>query len=146
MNEGFLTKKDLKDFANNSAGLISKAVNGMVKKGYTDAQIGSRLEDLADDLLLTSKYWQRSAREVQESINQQKAAGQWLTETQQDSIVKFRELNRQLSLLSDARQVAFVDGFMKSLDPKVTEEFLKNLSNLTPYFTKLVQEVSLKLL
>ncbi|EOU5834068.1 hypothetical protein ACOAF3_004672, partial [Shigella sonnei] len=59
MNEGFLTKKDLKDFANNSAGLISKAVNGMVKKGYTDAQIGSRLEDLADDLLLTSKYWQR---------------------------------------------------------------------------------------
>ncbi|ENC3007363.1 hypothetical protein ACAB93_004585, partial [Shigella sonnei] len=57
MNEGFLTKKDLKDFANNSAGLISKAVNGMVKKGYTDAQIGSRLEDLADDLLLTSKYW-----------------------------------------------------------------------------------------
>lgn len=137
MNEGFLTKKDLKDFANNSAGLISKAVNGMVKKGYTDAQIGSRLEDLADDLLLTSKYWQRSAREVQESINQQKAAGQWLTETQQDSIVKFRELNRQLSQLSDARQVAFVDGFMKSLDPKVTEEFMKNLSNLTPYFTKL---------
>ncbi|URU65513.1 hypothetical protein NBY25_05710 [Escherichia coli] len=137
MNEGFLTKKDLKDFANNSAGLISKAVNGMVKKGYTDAQIGSRLEDLADDLLLTSKYWQRSAREVQESINQQKAAGQWLTETQQESIVKFRELNRQLSQLSDARQVAFVDGFMKSLDPKVTEEFMKNLSNLTPYFTKL---------
>ncbi|END7366601.1 hypothetical protein ACD458_004695, partial [Shigella sonnei] len=74
MNEGFLTKKDLKDFANNSAGLISKAVNGMVKKGYTDAQIGSRLEDLADDLLLTSKYWQRSAREVQASITQQKAA------------------------------------------------------------------------
>ncbi|HAV8399000.1 TPA: hypothetical protein JLC83_002596 [Escherichia coli] len=137
MNEGFLTKKDLKDFANNSAGLISKAVNGMVKKGYTDAQIGSRLEDLADDLLLTSKYWQRSAREVQESIDQQKAAGQWLTETQQESIVKFRELNRQLSQLSDARQVAFVDGFMKSLDPKVTEEFMKNLSNLTPYFTKL---------
>ncbi|WP_346587890.1 hypothetical protein [Escherichia coli] len=137
MNEGFLTKKDLKDFANNSAGLISKAVNGMVKKGYTDAQIGSRLEDLADDLLLTSKYWQRSAREVQASITQQKAAGQWLTETQQDSIVKFRELNRQLSQLSDARQVAFVDGFMKSLDPKVTEEFMKNLSNLTPYFTKL---------
>ncbi len=137
MNEGFLTKKDLKDFANNSAGLISKAVNGMVKKGYTDAQIGSRLEDLADDLLLTSKYWQRSAREVQESINQQKASGKWLTETQQESIVKFRELNRQLSQLSDARQVAFVDGFMKSLDPKVTEEFMKNLSNLTPYFTKL---------
>ncbi|CST49247.1 Uncharacterised protein [Shigella sonnei] len=68
MNEGFLTKKDLKDFANNSAGLISKAVNGMVKKGYTDAQIGSRLEDLAG--------------EVQASITQQKAAGQWLTETQ----------------------------------------------------------------
>ena len=56
-----------------------------------------------------------------------KASGKWLTETQQESIVKFRELNRQLSQLSDARQVAFVDGFMKSLDPKVTEEFMKNL-------------------
>ncbi|MCZ5975418.1 hypothetical protein O5172_24585, partial [Escherichia coli] len=92
---------------------------------------------LGDDLMLTSKYWQRSVKDVQESINQQKSSGKWLTETQQESIVKFRELNRQLSQLSDARQVAFVDGFMKSLDPKVTEEFMKNLSNLTPYFTKL---------
>ncbi|EEQ8461841.1 hypothetical protein AC081_005392, partial [Escherichia coli] len=89
----------------------------------------------------TSKYWQRSVKDVQESINQQKASGKWLTETQQESIVKFRELNRQLSQLSDARQVAFVDGFMKSLDPKVTEEFMKNLSNLTPYFTKLGEAV-----
>ena len=67
MNEGFLTKKDLKDFADNPAGLVSKAVNGMVKKGYSDAQIGSRLEDLADDLMLTSKYWTRSAKEVEQS-------------------------------------------------------------------------------
>lgn len=137
LNIGVINKSDLKKFADNPAGLISKAVNGMMKKGFSDSQIGQRLEDLGDDLMLTSKYWQRSVKDVQESINQQKASGKWLTETQQDSIVKFRELNRQLSQLSDARQVAFVDGFMKSLDPKVTEEFLKNLSNLTPYFTKL---------
>lgn len=137
LNIGVINKSDLKKFADNPAGLISKAVNGMMKKGFSDSQIGQRLEDLGDDLMLTSKYWQRSVKDVQESINQQKASGKWLTETQQESIVKFRELNRQLSQLSDARQVAFVDGFMKSLDPKVTEEFLKNLSNLTPYFTKL---------
>ncbi len=137
LNIGVINKSDLKKFADNPAGLISKAVNGMMKKGFSDSQIGQRLEDLGDDLMLTSKYWQRSVKDVQESINQQKASGKWLTETQQDSIVKFRELNRQLSQLSDARQVAFVDGFMKSLDPKVTEEFMKNLSNLTPYFTKL---------
>lgn len=64
MNEGFLTKKDLKDFADNPAGLVSKAVQGMVAKGYSDAQIGSRLEDLADDLMLTSKYWTRSAKVI----------------------------------------------------------------------------------
>ncbi|EIQ6798755.1 hypothetical protein LVO28_004484, partial [Escherichia fergusonii] len=137
LNIGVINKSDLKKFADNPAGLISKAVNGMMKKGFSDSQIGQRLEDLGDDLMLTSKYWQRSVKDVQESINQQKASGKWLTETQQESIVKFRELNRQLSQLSDARQVAFVDGFMKSLDPKVTEEFMKNLSNLTPYFTKL---------
>ncbi|EFH8064437.1 hypothetical protein GJO52_24200, partial [Escherichia coli] len=137
LNIGVINKSDLKKFADNPAGLISKAVNGMMKKGFSDSQIGQRLEDLGDDLMLTSKYWQRSVKDVQESINQQKASGKWLTETQQDSIVKFRELNRQLSQLSDARQVAFVDGFMKSLDPKVTEEFMKNLSNLTPYFTRL---------
>ncbi|EOM6458353.1 hypothetical protein ACMH1U_002032 [Escherichia coli] len=141
LNIGVINKSDLKKFADNPAGLISKAVNGMMKKGFSDSQIGQRLEDLGDDLMLTSKYWQRSVKDVQESINQQKASGKWLTETQQDSIVKFRELNRQLSQLSDARQVAFVDGFMKSLDPKVTEEFLKNLSNLTPYFTKLGEAV-----
>lgn len=83
--------------------------------------------------MLTSKYWQRSVKDVQESINQQKASGKWLTETQQESIVKFRELNRQLSQLSDARQVAFVDGFMKSLDPKVTEEFMKTFL-ISPVF------------
>ncbi|EEZ6055654.1 hypothetical protein ACGV6K_004552, partial [Escherichia coli] len=137
LNIGVINKSDLKKFADNPAGLISKAVNGMMKKGFSDSQIGQRLEDLGDDLMLTSKYWQRSVKDVQTSIEQQKASGKWLTETQQDSIVKFRELNRQLSQLSDARQVAFVDGFMKSLDPKVTEEFMKNLSNLTPYFTKL---------
>ncbi|EQA0848153.1 hypothetical protein BBB13_004427 [Escherichia coli] len=137
LNIGVINKSDLKKFADNPAGLISKAVNGMMKKGFSDSQIGQRLEDLGDDLMLTSKYWQRSVKDVQESINQQKASGKWLTETQQESIVKFRELNRQLSQLSDARQVAFVDGFMKSLDPKVTEEFMKNLSNLTSYFTKL---------
>ena len=137
LNIGVINKSDLKKFADNPAGLISKAVNGMMKKGFSDSQIGQRLEDLGDDLMLTSKYWQRSVKDVQTSIEQQKASGKWLTETQQESIVKFRELNRQLSQLSDARQVAFVDGFMKSLDPKVTEEFMKNLSNLTPYFTKL---------
>lgn len=115
LNIGVINKSDLKKFADNPAGLISKAVNGMMKKGFSDSQIGQRLEDLGDDLMLTSKYWQRSVKDVQESINQQKASGKWLTETQQDSIVKFRELNRQLSQLSDARQVAFVDGFMKSL-------------------------------
>ena len=141
LNIGVINKSDLKKFADNPAGLISKAVNGMMKKGFSDSQIGQRLEDLGDELMLTSKYWQRSVKDVQESINQQKASGKWLTETQQESIVKFRELNRQLSQLSDARQVAFVDGFMKSLDPKVTEEFLKNLSNLTPYFTKLGEAV-----
>lgn len=141
LNIGVINKSDLKKFADNPAGLISKAVNGMMKKGFSDSQIGQRLEDLGDDLMLTSKYWQRSVKDVQESINQQKASGKWLTETQQDSIVKFRELNRQLSQLSDARQVAFVDGFMKSLDPKVTEEFMKNLSNLTPYFTSLGEAV-----
>ncbi|WP_097842155.1 hypothetical protein [Escherichia coli] len=141
LNIGVINKSDLKKFADNPAGLISKAVNGMMKKGFSDSQIGQRLEDLGDDLMLTSKYWQRSVKDVQESINQQKASGKWLTETQQESIVKFRELNRQLSQLSDARQVAFVDGFMKSLDPKVTEEFMKNLSNLTPYFTKLGEAV-----
>ncbi|EJQ8373165.1 hypothetical protein N0O65_005584, partial [Escherichia coli] len=141
LNIGVINKSDLKKFADNPAGLISKAVNGMMKKGFSDSQIGQRLEDLGDDLMLASKYWQRSVKDVQESINQQKASGKWLTETQQESIVKFRELNRQLSQLSDARQVAFVDGFMKSLDPKVTEEFMKNLSNLTPYFTKLGEAV-----
>lgn len=141
LNIGVINKSDLKKFADNPAGLISKAVNGMMKKGFSDSQIGQRLEDLGDDLMLTSKYWQRSVKDVQESINQQKASGKWLTETQQESIVKFRELNRQLSQLSDARQVAFVDGFMKSLDPKVTEEFMKNLSNLTPYFTKLGEAI-----
>ncbi|MCZ4185073.1 hypothetical protein [Escherichia coli] len=141
LNIGVINKSDLKKFADNPAGLISKAVNGMMKKGFSDSQIGQRLEDLGDDLMLTSKYWQRSVKDVQESINQQKASGKWLTETQQESIVKFRELNRQLSQLSDARQVAFVDGFMKSLDPKVTEEFMKNLSNLTPYFTSLGEAV-----
>ncbi|EHR0846352.1 hypothetical protein R1227_001052 [Escherichia coli] len=141
LNIGVINKSDLKKFADNPAGLISKAVNGMMKKGFSDSQIGQRLEDLGDDLMLTSKYWQRSVKDVQESINQQKASGKWLTETQQESIVKFREQNRQLSQLSDARQVAFVDGFMKSLDPKVTEEFMKNLSNLTPYFTKLGEAV-----
>lgn len=98
--------------------------------------------------MLTSKYWQRSVKDVQESINQQKASGKWLTETQQESIVKFRELNRQLSQLSDARQVAFVDGFMKSLDPKVTEEFMKTFLislRILQSWEKL-QEVSLKLL
>ncbi|HDP6731962.1 TPA: hypothetical protein QIC67_004726, partial [Escherichia coli] len=108
LNIGVINKSDLKKFADNPAGLISKAVNGMMKKGFSDSQIGQRLEDLGDDLMLTSKYWQRSVKDVQTSIEQQKASGKWLTETQQDSIVKFRELNRQLSQLSDARQVAFV--------------------------------------
>ncbi|OJR56406.1 hypothetical protein, partial [Escherichia coli] len=123
MNEGFLTKKDLKDFADNPAGLVSKAVQGMVKKGYSDAQIGSRLEDLADDLMLTSKYWTRSAKEVEQSAREQRESGRWVTQAQQESVIKFRELNNALSGLSDSQGIAFVDGFMKSLDPKVIEEF-----------------------
>lgn len=141
MNEGFLTKKDLKDFADNPAGLVSKAVQGMVKKGYSDAQIGSRLEDLADDLMLTSKYWTRSAKEVEQSAREQRESGRWVTQAQQESVIKFRELNNALSGLSDSQGIAFVDGFMKSLDPKVIEEFKKSMVAMLPMFTKLGEAI-----
>ena len=138
MNEGFLTKKDLKDFADN---LVSKAVQGMVAKGYSDAQIGSRLEDLADDLMLTSKYWTRSAKEVEQSAREQRESGRWVTQAQQESVIKFRELNNALSGLSDSQGIAFVDGFMKSLDPKVIEEFKKSMVAMLPMFTKLGEAI-----
>ncbi|EFB7168622.1 hypothetical protein C2W89_003298, partial [Escherichia coli] len=141
MNEGFLTKKDLKDFADNPAGLVSKAVNGMVKKGYSDAQIGSRLEDLADDLMLTSKYWTRSAKEVEQSAREQRESGRWVTKAQQESVIKFRELNNSLTGLSDSQGIAFVDGFMKSLDPAVIEEFKKSMVAMLPMFTKLGEAI-----
>ncbi|HAN3412198.1 TPA: hypothetical protein IE830_001524 [Escherichia coli] len=141
LNEGFLTKKDLKDFANNPAGLVSKAVNGMVAKGYSDAQIGSRLEDLGDDLMLTSKYWTRSAKEVEQSAREQKESGRWITQAQQESVIKFRELNNALTGLSDSQGIAFVDGFMKSLDPAVIEEFKKSMVAMLPMFTKLGEAV-----
>ncbi|HAW8048638.1 TPA: hypothetical protein JLP13_001772 [Escherichia coli] len=141
MNEGFLTKKDLKDFANNPAGLISKATQGMVAKGYSDAQIGSRLEELGDDLMLTSKYWTRSAKEVEQSAKEQRESGRWVTKAQQESVIKFRELNNALSGLSDSQGIAFVDGFMKSLDPAVIEEFKKSMVAMLPMFTKLGEAV-----
>lgn len=141
LNEGFLTKKDLKDFANNPAGLISKATQGMVAKGYSDAQIGSRLEDLGDDLMLTSKYWTRSAKEVEQSAREQRESGRWVTQTQQESVIKFRELNNALTGLSDSQGIAFVDGFMKSLDPAVIEEFKKSMVAMLPMFTKLGEAV-----
>ncbi|EKI3196671.1 hypothetical protein PFD28_001015 [Escherichia coli] len=141
MNERFLTKKDLKDFADNPAGLVSKAVQGMVAKGYSDAQIGSRLEDLADDLMLTSKYWTRSAKEVEQSAREQRESGRWVTQAQQESVIKFRELNNALSGLSDSQGIAFVDGFMKSLDPKVIEEFKKSMVAMLPMFTKLGEAI-----
>ncbi|HDS1847456.1 TPA: hypothetical protein QEQ83_004527, partial [Escherichia coli] len=141
MNEGFLTKKDLKDFADNPAGLVSKAVQGMVAKGYSDAQIGSRLEDLADDLMLTSKYWTRSAKEVEQSAREQRESGRWVTQAQQESVIKFRELNNALSGLSDSQGIAFVDGFMKSLDPAVIEEFKKSMVAMLPMFTKLGEAI-----
>ncbi|MCB4442910.1 hypothetical protein LG212_22250 [Escherichia coli] len=141
MNEGFLTKKDLKDFADNPAGLVSKAVQGMVAKGYSDAQIGSRLEDLADDLMLTSKYWTRSAKEVEQSAREQRESGRWVTQAQQESAIKFRELNNALSGLSDSQGIAFVDGFMKSLDPAVIEEFKKSMVAMLPMFTKLGEAI-----
>ncbi|WP_338930040.1 hypothetical protein WHU40_19150 [Escherichia coli] len=141
LNEGFLSKKDLKDFANNPAGLVSKAVNGMVAKGYSDAQIGSRLEDLADDMMLTSKYWTRSAKEVEQSAKEQRESGRWVTQAQQESVIKFRELNNALTGLSDSQGIAFVDGFMKSLDPAVIEEFKKSMVAMLPMFTKLGEAV-----
>lgn len=141
LNEGFLTKKDLKDFANNPAGLISKATQGMVAKGYSDAQIGSRLEDLGDDLMLTSKYWTRSAKEVEQSAREQRESGRWVTQAQQESVIKFRELNNALTGLSDSQGIAFVDGFMKSLDPAVIEEFKKSMVAMLPMFTKLGEAV-----
>lgn len=141
LNEGFLTKKDLKDFANNPAGLISKATQGMVAKGYSDAQIGSRLEDLGDDLMLTSKYWTRSAKEVEQSAREQRESGRWITQAQQESVIKFRELNNALTGLSDSQGIAFVDGFMKSLDPAVIEEFKKSMVAMLPMFTKLGEAV-----
>ncbi|EEW1747642.1 hypothetical protein AT507_001878 [Escherichia coli] len=141
LNEGLLTKKDLKDFADNPAGLVSKAVNAMQKKGYSDAQIGSRLEDIADDLMLTSRYWTRSAKEVEQSAREQKESGRWVTQAQQESVIKFRELNNTLNGLSDSQGIAFVDGFMKSLDPAVIEEFKKSMVAMLPMFTKLGEAV-----
>ena len=141
LNIGVINKSDLKKFADNPAGLVSKAVQGMVAKGYSDAQIGSRLEDLADDLMLTSKYWTRSAKEVEQSAREQRESGRWVTQAQQESVIKFRELNNSLTGLSDSQGIAFVDGFMKSLDPAVIEEFKKSMVAMLPMFTKLGEAI-----
>ena len=71
MNEGFLTKRIQKTLLIiRLVWLVKQFRNGSEKAIQMHKSVVS-LEDLADDLMLTSKYWTRSTKEVEQSAREQ---------------------------------------------------------------------------
>ncbi|MCS5885127.1 hypothetical protein LNO08_21245 [Klebsiella pneumoniae subsp. pneumoniae] len=130
MNKFGWSKEQISKFQDNPLDFIQATVNEGQRRGMKQAQIGTLIESLGDDLMHYTDMFMNNGAEFIKTLRQLKESGQTLNDEQMRQIMEYGDLTTKMSALTNGPDInlftGFMDGFGKSGD-QLTEN-TKNLN------------------
>ncbi|MBX4562158.1 hypothetical protein CF042_23050 [Klebsiella pneumoniae] len=130
MNKFGWSKEQIGKFQDSPLDFIQATVNEGQRRGMKQAQIGTLIESLGDDLMHYTDMFMNNGAEFIKTLRQLKESGQTLNDEQIRQIMEYGTLTTKMSALTNGLDInlftGFMDGFGKSGD-QLTEN-TKNLN------------------
>lgn len=130
MNKFGWSKEQISKFQDNPLDFIQATVNEGQRRGMSQAQIGTLIESLGDDLMHYTDMFMNNGAEFIKTLRQLKESGQTLNDEQIRQIMEYGTLTTKMAALTNGLDInlftGFMDGFGKSGD-QLTEN-TKNLN------------------
>ncbi|HBW3466091.1 TPA: hypothetical protein MEZ34_005047 [Klebsiella pneumoniae] len=130
MNKFGWSKEQIGKFQDNPLDFIQSTVNEGQRRGMSQAQIGTLIESLGDDLMHYTDMFMNNGAEFIKTLRQLKESGQTLNDEQIRQIMEYGTLTTKMAALTNGLDInlftGFMDGFGKSGD-QLTEN-TKNLN------------------
>lgn len=130
MNKFGWSKEQIAKYQDNPLDFIQSTVNEGQRRGMSQAQIGTLIESLGDDLMHYTDMFMNNGAEFIKTLRQLKESGQTLNDEQIRQIMEYGTLTTKMAALTNGLDInlftGFMDGFGKSGD-QLTEN-TKNLN------------------
>ncbi|MEA4686424.1 hypothetical protein VBQ50_22985 [Klebsiella pneumoniae] len=130
MNKFGWSKEQIAKYQDNPLDFIQATVNEGQRRGMSQAQIGTLIESLGDDLMHYTDMFMNNGAEFIKTLRQLKESGQTLNDEQIRQIMEYGTLTTKMAALTNGLDInlftGFMDGFGKSGD-QLTEN-TKNLN------------------
>ncbi|EMZ7275187.1 hypothetical protein ABE343_002740 [Klebsiella pneumoniae] len=130
MNKFGWSKEQISKYQDNPLDFIQATVNEGQRRGMKQAQIGTLIESLGDDLMHYTDMFMNNGAEFIKTLKQLKDSGQTLNDEQIKQIMEYGTLTTKMAALTNGLDInlftGFMDGFGKSGD-QLTEN-TKNLN------------------
>lgn len=130
MNKFGWSKEQIGKFQDNPLDFIQATVNEGQRRGMKQAQIGTLIESLGDDLMHYTDMFLNNGAEFIKTLKQLAESGQTLNNEQIKQIMEYGDLTTKMAALTNGLDInlftGFMDGFGKSGD-QLTEN-TKNLN------------------
>lgn len=120
MNKFGWSKEQISKFQDNPLDFIQATVNEGQRRGMSQAQIGTLIESLGDDLMHYTDMFMNNGAEFIKTLKQLKESGQTLNDEQIRQIMEYGDLSTKMAALTNGLDInlftGFMDGFGKSGD------------------------------
>lgn len=130
MNKFGWSKEQISKYQDNPLDFIQSTVNEGQRRGMKQAQIGTLIESLGDDLMHYTDMFMNNGAEFIKTLRQLADSGQTLNDEQIRQIMEYGTLTTKMAALTNGLDInlftGFMDGFGKSGD-QLTEN-TKNLN------------------
>ncbi|MGP7783207.1 hypothetical protein ACTZU6_25015 [Klebsiella pneumoniae] len=130
MNKFGWSKEQISKYQDNPLDFIQATVNEGQRRGMSQAQIGTLIESLGDDLMHYTDMFMNNGAEFIKTLKQLADSGQTLNDEQIKQIMEYGDLTTKMAALTNGLDInlftGFMDGFGKSGD-QLTEN-TKNLN------------------
>ncbi|MFV6673131.1 hypothetical protein ACNPII_25245 [Klebsiella pneumoniae] len=130
MNKFGWSKEQISKFQDNPLDFVQATVNEGQRRGMSQAQIGTLIESLGDDLMHYTDMFMNNGAEFIKTLKQLADSGQTLNDEQIKQIMEYGDLSTKMAALTNGLDInlftGFMDGFGKSGD-QLTEN-TKNLN------------------
>ncbi|HHL3953347.1 TPA: hypothetical protein ACQ7HI_004147 [Klebsiella pneumoniae] len=130
MNKFGWSKEQISKYQDTPLDFIQSTVNEGQRRGMKQAQIGTLIESLGDDLMHYTDMFMNNGAEFIKTLKQLKESGQTLNAEQIRQVMEYGDLSTKMAALTNGLDInlftGFMDGFGKSGD-QLTEN-TKNLN------------------
>ncbi|WP_227853121.1 MULTISPECIES: hypothetical protein [Klebsiella pneumoniae complex] len=129
MNKFGWSKEQISKFQDNPLDFIQATVNEGQRRGMKQAQIGTLIESLGDDLMHYTDMFMNNGAEFIKTLRQLKESGQTLNDEQMRQIMEYGDLTTKMSALTNGLDINLFTGFMAGFGAS-GDELTENTKNL----------------